>query len=60
MVKIEEWSDSEIAQACSFTHLINCIQDNLDDHRDFTFENRVHTQEEFEPWVEEFREVLLN
>ncbi len=41
-------------------HLINRIQDNLDDHRDFSFESRVHTQEEFEPWVEEFREVLLN
>jgi hypothetical protein len=61
MVKIEEWTENEIKEACSFSCLINRLYSET--HSDpkkmrFSFEHSVKNIDDFEHWSNEFRSNL--
>jgi len=62
MAKIEEWSNKEIAEACSFTLLIDRIYDQIQCGAggQFSFRNCVSSKTDFEEWQKSFREALIN
>jgi dienelactone hydrolase len=57
MVKIEEWSDQEIREACSFTSLIDRIYADM--LPSYGIAEKCQSKEEFITWQQNFREKVI-
>lgn len=62
MVKIEEWSNKEIDEACSFRNLVNHMYDKIQFHDGggkYAFRKSVRSREDFKNWQKEFRAEII-
>jgi dienelactone hydrolase len=62
LVKTEEWTKKEIAEACSFSGLIDRVYDKIqvqDGGGEFSFSKCVHTKEDFLKWAENYRKRVI-
>lgn len=59
-IKYEDWSRTEIEEACSFTALTDRIYDRIQSNQpQFSFSKCVHSIEDFDRWSNEFRNEIL-
>lgn len=61
MVKIEEWTEKEIKQSCSFTELINRLYSQFQSDPckfEFSFQKKVKYLDDFTNWSKNLREKL--
>ena len=58
MVKIEEWTDDEIAEACSFTRLIDSLYNEITPS--MGVERSVISATDFNAWKIGFREKIID
>jgi Abhydrolase family len=62
MVKIEDWSEKEISEACSFTLLLDRVYEKIQSVEgggQYAFSKCVKSRADFEPWQQSFRKELL-
>jgi len=62
MVKIEDWSEKEVAEACSFTSLLDRIYEQIQSTEgggQYAFRSCVKSEADFKQWQQSFRAELM-